>query len=195
MPARLPAQARRDQLLAVALATFARQGFHATSMNGVADAAGVTKPVLYQHFASKRTLYLELLAHVGGRLITRLTAAVDVAESARDKVAAGFAAYFSWVDADRNGFSLLFGSGARRDAEFAEAVHEIERRIADHIAPYIVADITDTQRRVLAHGLVGMAEGASRLWVDQGLDLDPGQLACQVADLAWAGLSRVHRYA
>ena len=54
MSGRLPAAERRDQLLVVALDVFASQGFHATSMNDIAAAAGVTKPVLYQHFSSKR---------------------------------------------------------------------------------------------------------------------------------------------
>ena len=66
--ARLPAAERRRQLLDTALEVFAAQGFHATSMNDVAEAAGVTKPVLYQHFASKRRLYLELLEDVGAQL-------------------------------------------------------------------------------------------------------------------------------
>jgi AcrR family transcriptional regulator len=67
-PTRLPAARRRRQLLDVALAAFASHGFHPTSMNDVAEAAGVTKPVLYQHFRSKRALYLELLEDVGERL-------------------------------------------------------------------------------------------------------------------------------
>jgi len=65
---RLPAAVRRRQLLDVATSAFARRGFHATSMTDVAVAAGVTKPVLYQHFASKRALYLEALNDVGCRL-------------------------------------------------------------------------------------------------------------------------------
>jgi AcrR family transcriptional regulator len=56
MSSRLPAAARREQLLTVALTVFARDGFHGASMNDVADAAGVTKPVLYQHFLSKNDL-------------------------------------------------------------------------------------------------------------------------------------------
>src|SRR6266566_4718514 len=59
---RLPADQRRLQLLAVAQDRFAEQGFHATSMDEIAEAAGVTKPELYQHFPSKRALYVEVLA-------------------------------------------------------------------------------------------------------------------------------------
>src|SRR5262245_51686136 len=121
MATRLPAAARREQLLAVALEVFARQGFHATSMNDVAEAAGVTKPVLYQHFASKRELYLALLGEVGARLMEAITAATSQAASPRDQVTDGFAAYFRWVADDHAAFTLLFGSGARRDEEFALA--------------------------------------------------------------------------
>ena len=56
---RLPAAERREQLLRTAVAVFADKGFTATSMNDVAEAAGVTKPVLYQHFSSKRELFVE----------------------------------------------------------------------------------------------------------------------------------------
>ena len=60
MTGRLPAAERRQQLLDVAVATFSEQGYRNTSMNDIAEAAGVTKPVLYQHFPSKRELFLEL---------------------------------------------------------------------------------------------------------------------------------------
>ena len=69
MPPRLPAVRRRRQLLDVALEVFAGRGYHGTSMEEVAEAAGVTKPVLYQHFDSKRELYRELLTDVGQRLV------------------------------------------------------------------------------------------------------------------------------
>ena len=72
---RLPAAERRRQLLDVALEAFAANGFHVTSMDDIAEAAGVTKPVLYQHFRSKRALYLELLDDVGARLMEAITKA------------------------------------------------------------------------------------------------------------------------
>ena len=77
---RLPAAQRRRQLLDVALTVFARDGFHDASMNDVARAAGVTKPVLYQHFSSKRDLFVELLTEIGNQLrdtIAKATADAD----------------------------------------------------------------------------------------------------------------------
>ena len=71
-PARLTANERREQVLNVALAVFAQRGYHTTSMNDIADAAGVTKPVLYQHFDSKRALYIAVLETVGEGMITAM---------------------------------------------------------------------------------------------------------------------------
>jgi AcrR family transcriptional regulator len=191
--ARLAASARRRQLLDTALDVFAASGFHATSMNDIAVAAGVTKPVLYQHFASKRLLYLELLGDVGASLRERIEKATAGAGGPRRQVEAGFAAYFRFVDEQRSAFTLLFGSGAQADDEFADAVRRVEARVAEAVAALIEADIDDEHRRLLAYGLVGLAEGTSRHWVAGRLDLDPDVLARQVADLAWAGLRSVER--
>jgi AcrR family transcriptional regulator len=193
MSSRLTATARREQLLEVALDVFARAGYHATSMNEVAEAAGVTKPVLYQHFSSKRELYLELLRDVGDRLMAAIGKATAEAGTPHKQVERGFQAYFKFVAEERDAFVLLFGSGARRDEEFSAAVKSVERTIAEAIAVLIDADIDADHRRNLAFGLVGLAEGTSRHWVDQVLDLDPDRLAKQVADLAWAGLRGIHR--
>ena len=128
---RLPAAERREQLLDVAREVFARHGFHETSMNDVAEAAGVTKPVLYQHFGSKRDLYLELLTDVGGQLLEAIGAATGGAAGPRQQVESGFAAYFRFVSEHPNAFRVLFGSGSRRDRQFAETVRQVETSIAD----------------------------------------------------------------
>lgn len=193
MSARLPAPERRDQLLAVAIDVFARAGYHGTSMTDVAAAAGVTKPVLYQHFGSKRELYLELLAEVGARLQEAISKATTEAGTPRAQVQQGFAAYFRFVAEHRNAFILLFGSGARRDEEFADVVRKVETAAAESIAALIDADIDHDHRLVLAHGLVGLAEGTCRHLVAEGLAVEPERLARMVSDLAWAGLRSVQR--
>src|SRR4051812_8003488 len=165
MAARLPAARRRRQLLDVALEVFAANGFHATSMEQVADAAGVTKPVLYQHFGSKRNLYLELLQDVGSQLTEAIAKAVTEAGSPRQQVEAGFRTYFHFVAGNMSAFTLLFGSGARRDEEFSDTVRKVEEGFAELIAPLIEAGVTGEHRRLLAHGLVGLAEGIGRYWV------------------------------
>lgn len=186
---RLPAARRRKQLLDVALRVFAERGFHPTSMNDLADAAGVTKPVLYQHFGSKRELYLELLEDVGTQLRESIGKATSEAATPREQVQRGFAAYFRFVADREAAFQILFGGGSRRDEEFAAHVHRVEEMVADAIAALIdVPGLGSDDRRLLAHGIVGLAEGTSRLWLRDGLVGDPEALAARVADLAWAGL-------
>jgi AcrR family transcriptional regulator len=189
MSTRLPAARRRTQLLRVALGVFAERGFHVTSMNDIAEAAGVTKPVLYQHFRSKRELYLELLEDVGGRLRDEIAKATAEAGSPREQVTAGFRAYFRFVVEQEPAFQLLFGGGTRRDEEFADAARAVEVSIADIIATLIDVPGLDTdRRRLLAHGIVGLAEGTCRHWLVDGGQGDPVTLADQVSELAWAGL-------
>jgi AcrR family transcriptional regulator len=192
MSTRLPAPRRRRQLLAVALRVFAQRGYHTTSMNDLAEAAGVTKPVLYQHFRSKRALYLELLEDVGGQLRDEIDKATTEAGTPREQVHAGFRAYFEFVAEQQQAFQLLFGGGARRDEQFADAVRSVEVSIADSIAALIVVDgLDDDRRRLLAHGIVGVAEGTSRHWLANGMTGSAEVLAEQVAALAWAGLRGV----
>ena len=85
MSIRLPAPARREQILDVAVEVFARNGFHGASMNDVAEAAGVTKPVLYQHFDSKQDLYMALLDEMGNRLLKAITKATAGVASGRQQ--------------------------------------------------------------------------------------------------------------
>jgi AcrR family transcriptional regulator len=190
---RLPAAERRRQLLDVALDVFAVDGFHATSMNDVAEAAGVTKPVLYQHFTSKRQLYLELLEDVGARLGQLIGDATATAGGPHEQVERGFAAYFRFVHEHRSAYQLLFGGGSRRDTEFSDAVRRVEEHLATSVAALIDADVGPEHRRTLAFGLIGLAEGTSRLWVAEDRVFDPDVLAREVADLAWGGLRSIHR--
>ena len=125
MATRLSAARRRRQLVEVALRVFAERGFHDASMNDIAEAAGVTKPVLYQHFNSKRELFSELLTDVGAELQETITKAVAAAQSPHEMVELGFGAYFRYVDQHRDAFQLFYGGGLGRDAGFSEVVNQV----------------------------------------------------------------------
>ena len=191
---RLPAARRRRQLLDTARAVFAERGFHSTSMNDIAEAAGVTKPVLYQHFSSKRDLFLEVLEDVGGRLEETIAKAAAGAPGPREQVEAGFGAYFRFVAVEQDAFQVLFGGDTRRDPEFARQAAATEASIAASIAALIdIEGIEPQHQALLAHGLVGLAEGASRGWLAAEEREDPSVLAAQVAEMAWAGLRGIRR--
>ena len=195
---RLPAAQRRRQLLDASLAAFSAGGFHRTSMDDVAAAAGVTKPVLYQHFGSKRALYGELLDDVGGQLMDVIAKAAAEADGPHRQVEAGFGAYFRFVEHHEGAFQLLFGGGSKRDEGFADQVRLVEGAIAEVIAAFISAELPADQTLTLAHGIVGMAESTCRHWLraraagETATSAD--QLADQLAELAWAGLRGVGRH-
>jgi AcrR family transcriptional regulator len=189
---RLPADQRRRQLLDVARDVFAEGGFHATSMDEVAVRAGVTKPVLYQHFPSKRALYIELLNDTGNHLLRELEDATRRAPSGRERVEEGFAAYFRFVVSNRSAFRLLFGASMRSDTEFSRIVEATIAAAVEAISPLIEIPASSEQRTVLANALVGMAESVSRRAVhDPDAEDDADRLARWVAELAWFGLRGV----
>jgi AcrR family transcriptional regulator len=188
---RLPAEQRRRQLLDVACDVFAERGFHATSMDDIAAAAGVTKPVLYQHFPSKRALYCDLLADVETRLLARLRSAAGGAATGRERVEEGFAAYFDFVTKQQSAFKLMFGASARNDAEFTQIVARTIDDVAEFVAALIEIDLPDEHRWALAHAVVGIAEATSRRLVEADGDHDPDRLARWLAEMTWFGLRGV----
>ena len=188
---RLPAAERRQRLLEAALERFAADGYAGASMNDVAEAAGVTKPVLYQHFASKEALYRELVLHVGTSLEQAIVTGLAGVEGPRQQVEAGFRAYFRWAIGESDAFRVLFTDRNRADEHLAAAVARVEAVVADLVASLIqVEGLGRDQRQVLAFGIVGIAESTSRHWLQLGLGpgIDADAFADQVAKLAWNGL-------
>ena len=203
---RLPAPERRMLLIRQALQCFSKSGYHATSMDEICAAAGVTKPVIYRHFSSKRQLYSDLIREVGDELCNSIRLAAEKGESLHKRVELGFEAYFRFACESRAGYELLFGSGPRRDPEFKDAIEKIESEIADLVSSKIEADLDETHKAFLALGVISLAEGTVRRWL---ATLDPvehpqhkpisyeesgAQLwASRVTDLAWAGLRGIRR--
>ena len=190
---RLRAAERRAQLLGVARRLFARDGYRGASMESIAEAAGVTKPVLYQHFSSKRALYSALLANDLGRLTGELEAAFSQAESNEERLRQGFGAYLDFVDRHEDAFRLLFTEALGLDADFQRQVAEFRRWVAGRVARIIAAEagLDAPRARALAAAIVGMAEGAAGWWLDERRPLDAGELADELTGLAWKGFARL----
>src|ERR671931_2525568 len=98
---------RRAQLLAVARRVFGRSGFHGVSMDEVAKEAGVTKPILYDHFNSKEELYVALLAADAQALEERVRAALAAPTGNRERIRQSFQAYFDFLDEHTAGVPLF----------------------------------------------------------------------------------------
>jgi AcrR family transcriptional regulator len=189
---RLRAAERRAQLLGVARRLFARDGYRGASMESIAEAAGVTKPVLYQHFSSKRALYSALLANDLGRLTDELESGFSQAEGNEERLRRGFRVYLDFVDRHEDAFRLLFTEALGFDADFQRQVTEFRRWVAGRVARIIAAEagLAVPRARALASAIVGMAEGAAGWWLDERRPLDAGELADELAGLAWKGFAR-----
>ncbi len=186
---RLPGPERREQLLDVARSILAERGFHETSMNDIAKAAGVTKPVLYQHFTSKRELNTALLTDIGERIEATVIAAAATQVTGREQVEAGFKAYLQFVENDPDGFSLLFSGSSRQDPEWGEVIRNVELSIASSIAGLIAVEgMSHNHQLALAHGIVGLAESMMRFWQREPDSLDRDELLRDLVSLAWVGL-------
>src|SRR3712207_9220104 len=98
---RLPRGARRLQLLRAARDVFVAQGFHAAAMDDIADRAGVSKPVLYQHFPGKRELYLALLELQVTELADRVRRAMSGTADNQQRVDGAVGAYFDFIEIGR----------------------------------------------------------------------------------------------
>src|SRR3954451_25098469 len=92
-PTRLPRSARRKQLLAAAQEVFVAQGYHSAAMDDIAERAGVSKPVLYQHFPGKLELYMALLDTHAEAIVESVRAAMDATTDNKDRVDGAVRAY------------------------------------------------------------------------------------------------------
>ena len=183
---RLPAAERRRQILDVALEVFALHGYHDTSMNALASEAGVTKPVLYQHFVSKHDLFEVLLTETGDRLMRAIEAA-EAEETPRGQVEAGFRAFFHFFDERPAAFSVLYGSSLTVDPEFRRDARQVRDSFAEYLTRLI--RVVDHQSALaMAAGINGMSEGMIRHWMHEGRTRPAEEMAALAARLAWGGL-------
>lgn len=184
---RLSAPARRTQLLEVAGRLFAELGFHGLSMEHLADTAGVTKPVLYQHFPSKRDLYLALVREGVAESEAQVRKALEGTDDNRARVEGAIAAYVDFV-ADRR-FPLLFGSPGPVDEEVAALLAEGEAVVSRLIGGLIADDagLEPAAALLLASALRGLAVEGAR-WFTEHPELDRAEAARLLARLAWRGI-------
>jgi AcrR family transcriptional regulator len=192
---RLPRQARRRQLLGAAQEVFVAQGYHAAAMDEIAERAGVSKPVLYQHFPSKLELYLALLDQHAERLVDRVREALASTTDNKARVAASVSAYFDFVDGGDGAFRLVFESDLRNDPAVAERVERMTQACVDAIAETIAHDTgyRAEEAQLLSIGLSGLMEVGARWWLTSP-DRIPKERAVELLmGLAWRGISGAPR--
>ena len=188
---RLPRPARRRQLLGAAQEVFVAQGYHAAAMDEIAERAGVSKPVLYQHFPGKLELYLALLDESVDALTATVRRALESTTDNKQRVSATFTAFFDFVASTGQAFRLVFESDLRNEPAVRERLDRSMRDCAEMISQVIREDagIGDDDAHLLGLGLVGMAQVSATYWLSTDRSIPKDAAEQLMARLAWRGIS------
>lgn len=187
---RLPRSTRRGQLLAAAQEVFVAHGYHAAAMDDIAERAGVSKPVLYQHFPGKLDLYLALLDTHCDALVTKVRTALSTTAEDTERVRGAMRAYFEFIDDESQAFRLVFESDLRNEARVRERVDRMERTCVEAVAEMIMSDVVVPREpaELLAAGLVGAASAAARYWLASGRVVPRQDAERLITAVTWGGI-------
>ncbi|MBM3721882.1 MAG: TetR/AcrR family transcriptional regulator [Actinobacteria bacterium] len=188
---RLPRDERRAQLLVAALEIFTASGYHAASMDEIAERASVSKPVLYQHFPSKLDLYLAVLDLHIDSLVFAIQKAIASTRDNRNRVKATIEAYFGFIEGEGEAFRLLFESDMSVEPQVRERLERMSYDCAVAVSAVISADtgLPKDESMILAIGLIGCAQITARHWLEKGGKIDRTQASALIASLLWRGIS------
>jgi len=188
---RMPRDERRAQLLAAALEVFTAAGYHAAAMDEISDRAGVSKPVLYQHFPSKLDLYLAVLDTHIDSLVFAIQKAIQSTPDNSKRVQATIAAYFDFIEADGEAFRLLFESDMNVEPAVRERLNRMTYDCAAAVSAVISLDtgLPQEAAMLLGVGLIGSAQVTARHWLERDSKLTREQAQNLVTNIIWRGIS------
>ncbi len=189
--ARLPRDERRALLLSAALEVFTVSGFHAASMDDIADRAEVSKPVLYQHFPSKLDLYLAVLdVHIDS-LVFAIQKAIASTKENKNRVKATVDAYFGFIDSEGGAFRLLFESDMNVEPQVRQRLNRMTYDCAAAVSAVISIDtgLPKEESMMLAIGLIGCVQITARHWLEKDGKIDRDKASAMVTNLMWRGIS------
>jgi AcrR family transcriptional regulator len=160
-------------------------------MDEIAERAGVSKPVLYQHFPGKLELYLALLDTHCEAMIRRVNQAMAATFDNKERVRGAIQAYFDFIDHESEAFRLVFESDLRNDPAVRQRIDRVERDCIAAITDTIMTDtgVSRARAELLASGLVGAAETAARFWLAGGRRVEKPDAEQLLAALAWRGIA------
>jgi AcrR family transcriptional regulator len=195
---RLSATQRRERILQAALETFAEHGYRGASMRAIAAAAGISKPVIYDHFGSKRELYVELMTGIRDDLVSRSAGAMGLRAPLADRVRTAIDAFWSYVEHRPEAVQVLFVI-PRGEPELRPQWDRVQAEVTQTLAgmlisePDLLADESDRETRLelftefLKKGLHGLAE-----WWSAHPEVNRETIVDVVFDTVWSGLRAQH---
>lgn len=190
---RLPRDERRGQLLGAASEIFVDRGYHAAGMDEIADRAGVSKPVLYQHFSSKLELYLAVLAQHVDNLVSGVRQALRTTTDNRQRLRAAVQAFFDFIEHDGQGYRLIFENDYVTEPQVAAQVKVATESCTDAVFDLISRDsgLEAHRARMIAVGLVALSVDSARYWLNNDRPTSKDNAVEGTVAFAWGGLSHV----
>lgn len=161
-----------EQTLGAAHGLFAERGYAVVTMDEIAAAIGVTKPLLYNYFGNKERLYIACMERAGDSLLATIAAAVGKTENPGDALGAGVRAFFSFLDTDRAAWAVLFDETLPRSGEVFDRVARYRGQILDLVSASLLAQLPmrrreamKTEVEALSTALLGASEALARWWL------------------------------
>jgi AcrR family transcriptional regulator len=197
---RLSAPDRRLAILDAALDVFSSRGYHAASIDEIAQKAGISKALIYEHFPSKKDLHASLLERHTLDIFERLAQSAATPDPGEVRLRAGVDAFLQWVETHPRAFRLLFRDNFERDV--AELLFTLQQQATAAIAGLMASepiaevhnDVSDAERRLavemFAQQLSGSVQSLALWWQDHP-KVKRQFLVDSVMDFAWLGLERV----
>jgi AcrR family transcriptional regulator len=186
---------RREQLLDVGRALFAERGYDGTSVEEIASRAGVSKPVVYEHFGGKEGLYAVVVDREVQRLLDAFTAALT-GDNPKLLLEQATLALLTYVEDDSNGFRILVREspvGLERSGGFATIISDIASQVEHILAKQFKARGFETKLAGLySQALVGMVALTGQWWLDNRKP-KRDEVAAHLVNLAWNGLSQLEQ--
>jgi AcrR family transcriptional regulator len=190
---RLPRDERRGQLLIAASDIFVDRGYHAAGMDEIADRAGVSKPVLYQHFSSKLELYLAVLQRHVDNLLQGVRAALSANTDNRLRLRAAVEAFFDFIEHDSQGYRLIFENDYVTEPQVSAQVKVATDSCTDAVFDLVSSDsgLEAHRARMIAVGLVAISVDCARYWLNNDRPISKDAAVDGTVQFAWGGLSHV----
>jgi AcrR family transcriptional regulator len=194
-PERLPAAARRAQLVEIGRRLFAERGYEATSVEEIAERAKVSKPIVYEHFGGKEGLY----AVVVDREIEHIVASIEHAVSTgtpRARLDGAALAFMTYVKERPEGFAVLLRDAppSKRGGEMPALMYDLADRVGGIFAEiFRTAGYDAKAAPIYAHALVGMVAFVGQWWTEARKPPPADVVASHIAALAWMGLRHLPR--
>jgi AcrR family transcriptional regulator len=186
-------QRRRSAVMRAGLEVFAEKGFHLASMDDIAERAGVSKPILYQHFSSKNELYLGILDERVEAIVQQVRGAIESASTNKSRLEAAISCYFNLIDDADLGYRLIFESDFTMNhdvrARVEDVVSQVSRIVGAEVSKQTGMSLGEAN--ILAGGLSGMAQAAAWRWLRLGRPISMELAISQTLDLAWNGLASI----